>query len=183
MFEPGVPDARRPAALGRMCEALMLVTSELGVEGVGMGGLDTRAAGGVGGMSRAAARQDMARPSAASEEAETGVGVAAEVGAEDGSGGGRGGRGLLLGLAGEGTTGGGAGAVLGGSRGCSASAQVAGGAASPLELTLELALGVSLVSLIGSSDSVLTDPLDLVESCLRRVPDSLGSVNCVVLLT
>lgn len=58
-----------------------------------------------------------------------------------------------------------------------------GGAASPLELTLELALGVSLVSLIGSSDSVLTDPLDLVESCLRRVPDSLGSVNCVVLLT
>ena len=94
MFEPGVPDARRPAALGRMCEALMLVTSELGVEGVGMGGLDTRAAGGVGGMSRAAARQDMARPSAASEEAETGVGVAAEVGAEDGSGGGRGGRGV-----------------------------------------------------------------------------------------
>ena len=73
--------------------------------------------------------------------------------------------------------------MLGGSRGCSASAQVAGGAASPLELTLELALGVSLVSLIGSSDSVLTDPLDLVESCLRRVPDSLGSVNCVVLLT
>ena len=160
-----------------------MVTSELGVTGVGMGGRGTLAAGGVGGMSSAAARQDIASPSAASEEAGAGVGVAVELaaGLEDDSGGGRGGRGLLLGLAGEGTTGGGAGAELGGSRGCSASAQVAG--ASPLELTLELALGVSLVSLIGSSDSVLTDPLDLVESCLRRVPDSLGSVNCVVLLT
>ena len=187
MLELGVLGARRPEALGRMWAALMLVTSELGVTGVGMGGRGTLAAGGVGGKSSAAARQDIASPSAASEEAGAGVGVAVELaaGLEDDSGGGRGGRGLLLGLVTGGITGGEDGAVLGGRGGVSVSTEGVGGAASPLEVTPSLLLSpdVSPASLLGSSDSVLTEPLDLVDSCLRRVPDSRGSVNWVVLLT
>jgi len=179
-----------------MWAALMLVTSEPGVLGVCMGGRDTRAAGGVGGMSSAAARHDMARPSAASEDVGAGAGedgpvvtegVAEELadGDEEGSEGGSGGRGLLLGLAAEGTTGGRTGAVLGGSGGWSASPEGAGGVASLVEVTMSLfpPLAVSQPSLLGSSDPALTEPLDLVESCLRRVPDSRGSVNWVVLLT
>ena len=194
MLELGVLGARSPEALGRMWAALMLVTSELGVAGVGMGGRGTRAAGGVGGISSAAARHDIASPSAASEEAGAGVGVAVvsagvevelAAGAEAGSEGGRGGSGLLLGLAAGGTTGGEAGAVLGGGGGVSVSAEGAGGAVSPFEVTPSLSPAVSLSppSLLGSSDSVLAEPLDLVDSCLRRVPDSRGSVNWVVLLT
>ena len=176
-----------------MWAALMLVTSELGVAGVGIGGRGTRAAGGVGGMSSAAARHDMARPSAASEEAGAVEGVTvvtpsvAELAGGDGDGseGGNGGKGLLLGLAAEGTTGGRTGAVLGGGGGWSTSPEGAGASDPPLEVTPSLSppLTASPASLLGSSDSVLAEPLDLVESCLRRVPDSRGSVNWVVLLT
>ena len=173
-----------------------MVTSEPGVLGVWMGGRGTRAAGGVGGMSSAAARHDMARPSAASEVAGAGAGedvavvtegVAEELAewGEHGSEVGSGGRGLLLGLAAEGTTGGGTGAVLGGSGGCSALPDGAGCVVSLVEVTMSLLPppAVSPPSLLGSSDPTPAEPLDLVESCLRRVPDSRGSVNWVVLLT
>jgi len=110
----------RAEVLGRMWAALMLVTSD----GVGMGGLG-RDDGGVGGMSRAAARHDITSPSGASvlavvvdddDDADAGV-VVEEVVDDDtndcddevgvSASGGRGGKGLLVSLAGEGTEGGG----------------------------------------------------------------------------
>ena len=110
----------RAEVLGRMWAALILVTSD----GVGMGGLG-RDDGGVGGMSRAAARHDITSPSGASvlavvvdddDDADAGV-VVEEVVDDDtndcddevgvSASGGRGGKGLLVSLAGEGTEGGG----------------------------------------------------------------------------
>ena len=110
----------RAEVLGRMWAALILVTSD----GVGMGGLG-RDDGGVGGMSRAAARHDITSPSGASvlavvvdddDDADAGV-VVEEVDDDDtddcddevgvSASGGRGGKGLLVSLAGEGTEGGG----------------------------------------------------------------------------
>ena len=110
----------RAEVLGRMWAALILVTSD----GVGMGGLG-RDDGGVGGMSRAAARHDITSPSGASvlavvvdddDDADAGV-VVEEVVDDDtndcddevgvSASGGNGGKGLLVSLAGEGTEGGG----------------------------------------------------------------------------
>ena len=115
----------RAEVLGRMWAALILVTSD----GVGMGGLG-RDDGGVGGMSRAAARHDITSPSGASvlavvvvvdddddDDVDAGVVVEEVVDDDDtndcddevgvSASGGRGGKGLLVSLAGEGTEGGG----------------------------------------------------------------------------
>ena len=159
------------AVLGRMWDALMFVTSDWAV--LEVGGL-----AGTAGLSRAAARQDMARPSVESE-------LAAVSWGSGGSG--------LLDLTGEGTTGGVAAPLL-------APALLAPLLAPPLLGSLLGALlgpllAVLLAPLLGAlggaaaapavtttdSVSLLTELVDLLESCLIRVPDSRGSVNCVVL--
>ena len=148
-----------------MCGARMLVTSELGI---GMGGLEgvvlvTAAAGG-GGMSSAAAIHDMASPSVVSDVVL--VVVVVVLLADDGGGGvsvgvsvsgGRGGSGLLE--EGGGGTGGVATGVLG----------------ADTLLLLPLVVTLAVAPLVSPVSSV--DPLDLVDNCLIRVPDNLGSVN------
>jgi len=138
----------------------------------------------VGGISSAADRHDITRPSVASDEVvvaevdeevlAVGVGVEEAVDmmlAVDvvgvvvaGVSVGRGGRGLLLCFAGEGNTGGGG--WPGGT----------GGECLPLLLAWAVSGPVApLVSIISSL--LAAEPLDLVDSCLMRVPDSRGSVN------
>jgi len=68
---PGVPGARNAEVFGRICDALMLVTSAGVDTGGAKGGLEgvERLEGGDGGKSKAAAKQDITNPSVESEAA------------------------------------------------------------------------------------------------------------------
>ena len=129
-------------------------------------------------MSRAAARQDMARPSVES--------VLAPAVSWGSGGSGR------LGLAGEGTTGGVAAPLLTLTLGPLLATLLAPLLAPLLTLLLAPLLGPLLALLLAGaavapaltrpgSGSLLTELVDLLDSCLIRVPDSRGSVNWVVL--